>query len=344
MAFRPGVRVAAAVHVQAKLADLLRMTDAELLDRVRELESTTLFQSLRAAGAVVVDPYPSARFAARRNAGRELPLASTGLSDALDGNGEVVRLIRRVGQKRFEAHFLFASALPDGERARLCGLSPADARRLREFVDRLYIQGEFAPAAPAAPPAAVYSPVAGFELAQGEPCIAFFSREIWKGRYRVDPENLERLSADSSPAEREAMRRFLKRLEFLDWRKSTLYRALEFILEAQRDYLIGGDLAKRRPLTQRALSERLGANPSLVYQLVSNKSVRLPWGLEVPLKSLLPNKKSLLKDRLHALAQEFPELSDERLGRLLHEDTGTRVSRRSVAQYRLELGLRRTRR
>lgn len=87
------------------------------------------------------------------------------------------------------------------------------------------------------------------------------------------------------------------------------------------------------------LADRLGSLPSIIYRLVSNKSVRLPWGLEVPLKSLLPNEKSLARDRLHDLALAKPGLSDEALRREMERLYGAGLSRRSIAQYRKELGL-----
>jgi RNA polymerase sigma-54 factor len=132
---------------------------------------------------------------------------------------------------------------------------------------------------------------------------------------------------------------FLKRLEFVDQRKTTLYRALEVLLEAQRDFLLTGDLGRRKPFTQRALSSRLDADPSALNRLISNKSIQLPWGLEAPLKTFLPSSKSLMRERLEALAKDKPHLSDERLRLEMARLHAVRLSRRSIAQYRKELGI-----
>ncbi len=67
--------------------------------------------------------------------------------------------------------------------------------------------------------------------------------------------------------------------------------------------------------------------------------MQLPWGLEAPLSVFVPSGKTLLRDRLHDLALENPELSDEGLRRAVLERFGASLSRRSIAQYRKELGL-----
>lgn len=339
MAFRAASRTAAAVHAHLKLNHLLEMPERELADSVKELESNPLFARLRDAGAVIVDPYPSARFAARRNAGRELASPAVGLGDIMDGHGDLAGLIQRVGQERFEDCFLGDGGLSDAKRAAECGITPEEARRLRAFVDRVYIESEFQGSAPPAAAPKVYSAVAGIELSDGRPVIAFFNRDIWKGRYRTDDSALERLKDSLPPEEYEPLRRFVKRLEFVEWRKTTLYRILEVVLDVQAEYLVSGDPGRRSPLTQSSLADRLDSTPSVIFRIVSNKSVRLPWGLEAPLKSLLPHPKSLLRDQLHDLALAHPDSSDEGLRREMARLFGATLSRRSIAQYRKELGL-----
>lgn len=338
MAFRTSF--SASPGVGLKIAYTLEMPEKEFEAKVRALEADPLYAPLRAAGALVLEPFPGAFFAARRNAGRELGAAAAAeLPTLLDGQGDVAKLIERVGQERFEECFLQDGAMSDEERAGICGITPQDARRLREFVDRLYIQAEVGGAAPAAAPPKVFSAVAGIELREGRPVLAFFHREVWKGRYTVDEERL-RLFKDTLPAKEQRKAVSLVRtLAFLERRKSTLYRALEVILETQTEYLASGKPEQRRPLTQSALSQRLDSLPSVIFRLVSNKSVRLPWGLEVPLKSLLPNEKLLARERLHELALAMPGLSDEALRREMESRFGARLSRRSIAQYRRELGL-----
>ena len=107
-----------------KLARLFEMPEREFEDRVRGLEEQELFRRLVELGVVSTSPYEKARFAARRLAGRELRAGDHGhgLSEALDGNGELVALISRIGQERFEEFFLGDAPLSDEERARVAEL------------------------------------------------------------------------------------------------------------------------------------------------------------------------------------------------------------------------------
>ncbi|HBA60373.1 MAG TPA: hypothetical protein DCZ92_06080, partial [Elusimicrobia bacterium] len=219
-----------------------------------------------------------------------------------------------------------------------CDISVADAGRLRDFVNRAFIQAEFE-SAPEAPAAQVFSAVAGIELEDGAPVLAFFNREIWKGRYKVDTEKLAQLLPGLDQAERNRVEKLLKRVEFADKRKTTLYRALEILISVQADYLTSGDPARRRPLSQKTLAKNLEVDASVINRLISNKSLQMPWGVEAPMEVLLPSSKKVNLDRLYLIALENPSLSDEALRAELKARHGIELSRRSIAQYRKDLGM-----
>lgn len=321
-----------------KLAKLLEAPESELAEAVKRAESNPLFQRLLVERVVRVDPFPEARFAARRFGGWGLRTSSEGLPQLLDGRDELLELIRGVGQEEFEACFLQGEKLGDAERARRSGLSVADCARVRAFLDKVYIQEELeGPAAPA--PSATFSAVAGVGVEDGKPVVSFFNRDIWKGRYAVDETRLSGLARALPPADARRLEALLKRLSFFDRRKTTLYRVLEEVVAAQAAYFVSGDPGARKPFSQKELAARVESSPSVINRLVSNKSIQLPWGVEAPLKALLPSSKALLRDRLYDLAAAHPALSDEALRRALAEKHGVLLSRRSIAQYRADLGL-----
>jgi hypothetical protein len=322
-----------------KLARLLEMPESDFESRVRELEGKPVFRRLVELGVVSIQPYSQARFAARNFGGWGLRTSSEGLPELLDGRGELAGLMEQVGQDNFEACFLKEEALSDGERAKRCGISVSDAARLREFVDRLYVQSEFSDFAGQAAPARTFSAVAGIELENGRPVLAFFNREIWKGRYRVNESKRAALLGSMTPGQARNAEKLLSDLEFLERRKSTLYLVLEEVVAAQAEYLKSRDPGRRHPLTQRDLAAKLEISPSVLNRLISNKSVRLPWGLEAPMKTFVPSGKAVLRDHLYDLARERSELSDEALRLEMKRLHGASLSRRSVAQYRKELGL-----
>jgi hypothetical protein len=297
-----------------RLAHVLRMPERDAEAEIQDLESSRAFQLLREARVVSLQPYPRMRFGTRRFEGCELRASGTDLPEVLDGRGDLVRLMENIGQDRFEEYFLRAEALTDHERALACEISPEQAKQLRELVDRLYVQSEFEARGASQPAERVMSAVAGVEIENGRPVLAFFHQA------------------------REA-EGLLFRLDLLERRKSTLYQALEMLLAAQADYLATGDPGRRVPLTQRTVAARLGVAPSSFSSVVSNKAIQLPWGLEAPLKTLMPSPKTVFLERLYDLAAEKPDLTDVGLGRELARRFGARLSRRSVAQYRSDLGL-----
>jgi hypothetical protein len=322
-----------------KLARLMEMSEGDFETRVRELESDPVFRRLLDTRVISVQAYAGAGFAARRFGGWGLRTASDGVSAVLDGKGDLAKLLQKVGQERFEECFLRDESMSDADRARLCGIPVKDAAQLRELVDRLYIQAEFDGAASEAAPPKVHSTVAGVMVEGGRATLAFFNREIWKGRYRIDENKRQQLLGAMPAAEAKRADRVLRDLEFIDRRKTTLYRLLEVLLEAQVRFFVSGDPGQREPLTQREVSEKLDVLPSVFNRLISNKSIELPWGLEAPLKTLFPSRKSLLLDRLHDLIREHPSSTDDELRKLIARMYGAKLSCRSIAQYRAELGL-----
>jgi hypothetical protein len=322
-----------------ELARLMEMPEGELEDLARRLEADPLVERLTAAGVLTLYEFPAARFAARRFAGYGLRMSGSGLPELVDGNCDLVRLMQGIGQERFEKWFLGEASCSDEERARGCGISAAEARMLREFADRAFIQGEFeGPATPA--PEKVFSAVAGIEIEEGRPVLAFFHREVWKRRYRINQDRLAGYLAALPQAEVGKVRNLLGQLKLVEQRKATLYRLLEEVLRVQSEYLRTGDPASRRSLTQRAIAVALGADPSVINRLISNKSVQMPWGLEAPLSTFFPSAKDINRERVCALACANPGWGGQELRQALERHHGVRLSRRSISQYRQEFSLK----
>lgn len=138
-------------------------------------------------------------------------------------------------------------------------------------------------------------------------------------------------------------------LRNLDERNHTLYRIAEILVEKQSDFLtdINGKLT---PLTMKETAEQLGLNESTVARAVSNKHVGCLRGI-VPLRSFFTHAMQIddgttvsvntIKDCLLELIKKESKkkpLSDLALSKQLKEN-GFIVARRTVAKYRMELGL-----
>lgn len=332
---------AQALHGQLKLGQLAAMTEKQFSVTQAELEHSPVFSLLKTAGVIRLSEFPRARFAAKQFGGYGVKLSSGGgIASLVDGNSEVVGLIQRIGQEDFERWFL-KSDDGDADAADACDLTFEQVKQLRDFVDRVYMQAEFESTSPEpdVAPAPVFSAVAGIAIEDGEPVLSFFHREIWKGRYSVDEEKLAGCLSALSPKEARAAKSIVSKLVFLERRKTTLFRLLELLLPAHREYFLSGDPKRRKAMTQRELSAQLEVDPSVLNRLISNKSVQVPWGVEIPLGELVPSGKDIAKGLVCELAEKNPGLSDEKLRLLLEETHQIELSRRSIAQYRKDLGL-----
>ncbi len=336
---RTSARTGLRTQGRIKLARLLESSDATIEGRISEIEADPLFRRLSEAGVLSIQSLPRVRFMARACQGFQLRSTDDGVAELLDGHSGIARLIKRVGRENFEECFLGDEEATDVERARICDISQAEARSLREFVNRLYVRSEFQANESQAEPAKVYSSVAGISLENGRPVLNFFNREVWKGRYHRDEARYGELKATLRPREASRIEQFLRQVDLLAFRQTTLHGVLELLIERQADYLASGEPARRRPLTQREVAALLKVAPSTLNHLIGNKSVETPWRFEIPLKTLLPSRKAMLRDKLYDLAIQRPEAGDELLRHELRRLYGATISRPSIIQYRKELGL-----
>lgn len=335
-----GMKARGSLAGRMKLARLFTLDDEEYAGELAALEGDASFVALKAAGVLSLNAFSKAAFAARRFPGWRLGPPADGAAELLDGACAEAELLKRIGPERMKECFLDGSGLSRAEKARRAGVSVEEAGRIEDFLTRLWVREELGGAAPAAPSVG-FSVVAGFVVEDGRPALRFFHREAWKGRWRLDQGALRAWCSGRPAAEAAAARRLASALEFADRRKTTLLKVLEAVMEAQKDWLVTGDPGRMVPLTQRSVAAAAGSDPSVVNRLAANKAVELPWGTEAPLRSLMPSSKTLGKNVLAALAMDDPALTDEALVAAMAE-RGYALSRRSVAQYRAELGLGRT--
>jgi RNA polymerase sigma-54 factor len=133
----------------------------------------------------------------------------------------------------------------------------------------------------------------------------------------------------------------IQRLEHLNQRKSTLFRVLEGILDSQRAYFEAEGKNALRPQRQKDLAATLGIHASLVSRALAGRSLRAPWGEEIPLKDFFPveRRHSSLQNRLRRiLLEKGKPLGDRQIALRLTREYGETVAPRTVARYRNALG------
>lgn len=160
-----------------------------------------------------------------------------------------------------------------------------------------------------------------------------------------------RLLKESDEKEtREYLRQKLRQarwlLDCLERRGTTLRRCAEAILEAQRSFF-AGQTSDLIPMSLSSLAEALSLHPSTISRAISGKYLQCRQGT-YPLRYFFSRaiggqgaSRQAVKLKLLALVKgEDPRapLSDQRLCELLSQD-GVTIARRTVAKYRIELGI-----
>ena len=199
---------------------------------------------------------------------------------------------------------------------------------------------------PAEPTAYIRPDVFVAEL-EGE--LKVILNESYLPRVSVNDYYLRLLKSSDEKETRDYLRQKLQQakwlLDSLARRGSTLRRCAEAVLAAQRPFF-SGETAQLAPMTLSQLAERLELHPSTVSRAVRGKYLQCRQGT-YPLRYFFSQpvsggvSRQAAKQTLLSLVREEDArrpLSDQALCRLL-ADRGIRVARRTVAKYRLELGI-----
>jgi hypothetical protein len=253
---------------------------------------------------------------------------------------EAAALIKSMGAEAFERHFLYQEEpLSRDALAGRLGLTPAQVDTVFDFLLDFSAEAEFSPASAQAPserPLCVGrvegDSFEGFRVAYALPHLA-------RGRYRVDRDSWEDRRRSLSPADRRRAADLLRRVEALNMRADTFHRVVCEALEAGREYLAGGGRQGLRALSLRETARRLSLASSTVCRVVAGRSVQLPWGEEVLLADLFPQKKLVLREALMDSAEWVAGRSDREVREWLLERHRLPVPRRTVNYWRRKLGL-----
>lgn len=175
--------------------------------------------------------------------------------------------------------------------------------------------------------------------------------DSWMGNYRVNDYYLRMMRESEEQELVQYFREKLERVKFLmnsiEQRRQTILSIAEYAADRQKLFLEGkGPLV---PMTMSDAAEELGIHPSTVSRAVRGKYVQYPGG-SVFMKSLFSASaakeeavtamgvKQCLKELIEGENREKP-YSDKELSEKLGE-RGIHVSRRSIAKYREEMGIR----
>jgi len=344
-----------AVFGRMRMAEWIEMPEREFAREIERLEKTPLFRKLYfgetgRGGAIRRQRWTRGRLAGAAEI-NERVMANGGervmVEERLAERSEIMRKIQAMGQQDFERYFLYApEALSLTEIARRTQISEEDVRAISDFLLEVGAEAEFS-VLPKTASGVNYYCVARLSVDEGEPGFEFFSPHWARGLYQVRYDLLEELKNGMATDELKKLPGLLKRLETINLRQSTMFRVFETVAKVQAGYLQNREDELKKPVSLRMLARRLDLAPSTICRALAGRSVRLPWGKEVPLIELLPGRRRQLRLILAHWLKEDASPSDASLAERLRTEQGIAVSRRTVNAVRHEvapldtLGIRR---
>lgn len=138
-------------------------------------------------------------------------------------------------------------------------------------------------------------------------------------------------------------------IKSIEHRRNTLFKVVSEMMEYQKEFLDKG-IIYLRSMTLKNISEKIGVHESTVSRAISGKYVQTPRGtfeLKYFFKSGVDNDEGevisseSVKKKIQRMIQEEDAarpISDQDIAEALCED-GVRISRRTVAKYRDEMGV-----
>lgn len=140
-------------------------------------------------------------------------------------------------------------------------------------------------------------------------------------------------------------------MKSIQHRKSTIYKVLEKILEVQRDYFDYGE-SYLKPMTLKEIANSINMHESTVSRAIRDKYIHISRGT-IKIKDLFTTGMStsskdesvsslIIKNNIKKMIDEEDRkkpLSDQKICDLINEQ-GMNISRRTVAKYREEMGIK----
>ncbi len=259
----------------------------------------------------------------------------------LENNRNTIEYIRTIGADKFRKYFLLAEeALSEDEIAVACEIPVSWTRAINNLVNETAVMDEFYSASSLTSNSINYTKIAVIERQGSGLRINYFSKSLARGRYIIDYDKFEKYAAEKCTTEKEirTISALFKKLEMINICKDTLHMVLVKLIQKQSAYIDSGMFADLLPLSQKEMAVQLGINPSRLSRAVKFKTIELPCGREVTLKSLFPNPRkfrmSLVKQVLQSGKRHS---SDIVIQSELADKYGINISRRTVANMRNEL-------
>lgn len=339
---------------RVKMAQAIEMKEPDWAKMLAEVEKDPLFQDLLKAETSGKKIVSYQRFKRTSLAGQFYDMQDVNVAGSSGESPEtllgrkkhLLELIQKIGQENFEKYYLYREAgLSDEQIIEECHVSPEQHQEIRDFVLEMSVNAEFYHPSVLNQNTSVQPNLVGKIIANddGTFSMSFFSPHLARGRYEINHDAFKNWKKEKKIGRPDAtkLRKFLGLLELSNLKQGAFMRVIEYMLDAQKDYLRTQDFTQMAPISLRQVSRILHFAPSTISRVIGTKSVLLPWDHEVTLLHLMPGKrKVVLKILERMIAKESKHQTDAYYSSQLVSEFGIKVSRRTVTACRHALGLR----
>lgn len=173
----------------------------------------------------------------------------------------------------------------------------------------------------------------------------------WIGDYSINDYYVKMMEQAEDSELKEYFRKKYERCRFIimsiEQRRDTILRISRAVLDRQRDYFM--EHKPLKPMTMQSIADNIEMHVSTVSRAVKGKYIQYPGGT-IGMREIFHNTQTFgnqeatteeIKEEIKRLVQEEDKkkpLSDSKIVNLL-EEKDMKISRRTVAKYRAQLGI-----
>ncbi|MFA7352436.1 MAG: hypothetical protein WCZ22_02970 [Dehalococcoidales bacterium] len=332
-------------YLKIEQSNLLSMPLSELNSVIREIENSELFVKCFKENKIIryqrFDNSDTFISYLKYDESALIDNQPPEIDSLLENNKKTIEYIRKIGQDNFKKYFLIPEEYLSEDRvAFACGIPVAYVRDINNLVNDMAVLDEFHSISSLNVNDINYTKVASIDRDGDGFKISYYLNSLARGRYLINYEMFEEHIAGKCINDDEVgkIRSLFKKLEMINVCKQTLHSVLINLIQKQSAYIDSGNFKDLLPLSQKELAFQLGINPAALSRATKCRTIDLPCGREVTLKSLFPNPRKFRMAVLKKVLQSENNLiSDRVIQSKLSGKYGVNISRRTVANMRKEL-------
>ncbi|MBN1622412.1 MAG: hypothetical protein JW871_07475 [Endomicrobiales bacterium] len=325
-----------------KMANVIALNEHDFSELIKNIELDPLFEKLRSLGVLKRQKHRNSRIASdflefddnifHQGSG------DSDISEFIEKNKDIIPVIKKMGIEKFKNLFLYNENPDIEEISKNCSIPVPIVKRIMGLVNNVFVISEFFHPSKIVTPNIAYTKVAKIEIDKNQLFCAYYITHMAQGGYLVDSEKLKKLKQTLKTEDKQHLEKIISSINLANQRKSVLHNMISLLSDKQKEFFTKGSISELKVFTEKELAEQLEISRSSVCRTLYAKSIVTPQNKEIPIKMLLPSKKSLIKHILRDVLRDNSKHTDTQLKEKLLKEYNISASRRLVCQCRNEIG------